>query len=296
MGIRELITSGQPVLILSPHLDDAVFSAYALLSSECRVEVATVFTDAPQPPMQTGWDRLCGFTDSDRAVEVRRIENEQALEGLSVTRHHVGLLDGQYVNGQRSGSEARVIQDVVCRWLASQNCAAVVAAPAGAGRSARADGSTLFGAPRSARREAIRQAVGPLGRAALRTRARLMARRTPPFQHPDHVLVRDAAATAMHDSGHRLALYEDLPYQWGEAADSQVRTVARRWDLQSQELRLTVDRDAKARRIAAYGSQLRYLYSPLGPLNSPAGLPPQERYWLLAADNRPVGRGSGAHQ
>jgi hypothetical protein len=42
-----------------------------------------------------------------------------------------------------------------------------------------------------------------------------------------------------------------------------------------------IDREAKARRIAAYDSQIPFMSPPEGRLDSPEVLPPTERYWQL---------------
>lgn len=282
--LSALLTDQDPVLVLAPHFDDAILSAFGLLQGGSPVEVATVFTGEPGSVRETGWDRLCGFSDSEDAVRSRRAENDQALRDLPVAQQHLGLLDSQYLDAPRAREELEGVQSFVREWVDRHGSRSIVAVPAGAGRSldVTAAGSRLVGGPRSARRAAVRRAVGPVGRAVLRARARLVARRTKPFAHPDHLAVRDAAVRALSGrTGGRILLYEDLPYLWGSPADLEAADVGRTLGLGAREHRHVVDRDAKAARVAAYASQLRYMYAPHGELDTPAGLPAVERYWAI---------------
>ncbi len=56
-------------LIVSPHLDDAVFSCRDLLASQPGMLVGTVFTATPEAAgMRTAWDARCGFADAQSAM------------------------------------------------------------------------------------------------------------------------------------------------------------------------------------------------------------------------------------
>lgn len=82
-----------PTVVLSPHLDDAVWACFSLVGPGATV--ATVFAGIPE----TGpgwWDAQCGITDSAAHVRDRRAEDARVLEGLGATPVHVPLLDGQY--------------------------------------------------------------------------------------------------------------------------------------------------------------------------------------------------------
>lgn len=85
------------VLVLSPHLDDAVLSCWHFVASREDVVVVNVFTGLPPPgtPL-TRWDRITGATDSRRRVEERLREDREAL--ALVGREPVGLdfVEGQY--------------------------------------------------------------------------------------------------------------------------------------------------------------------------------------------------------
>ena len=104
-------------LIVSPHLDDAVLSAFGLLQLGDQVDVMTILDGAPVPPVRTGWDRLCGFEDSDDAVSARRAENDAALAGAPHGLFSLGLLDAQYLDGPRSIDDSQALVDAVLQWL-----------------------------------------------------------------------------------------------------------------------------------------------------------------------------------
>jgi LmbE family N-acetylglucosaminyl deacetylase len=82
-----------PLVVLSPHLDDAVWACFSLLGD--GVVVATVFAGIPESG--TGWwDAQCGITDSAAHVRERRAEDARVLATLGATPTHLSLLDGQY--------------------------------------------------------------------------------------------------------------------------------------------------------------------------------------------------------
>lgn len=84
-------------LVVSPHLDDAVFSAGQLLSAYPGATVVTVFAGVPpedQPLPE--WDARCGFASASQAIEQRREEDRQALTLLDARAVWLECLDAQY--------------------------------------------------------------------------------------------------------------------------------------------------------------------------------------------------------
>lgn len=71
---------GTNVAILSPHLDDAVFSCWHVLDSEREVAVLNVFAGMPPPgtPLPR-WDRITGAHDPVARVRERLAEDRAAL-------------------------------------------------------------------------------------------------------------------------------------------------------------------------------------------------------------------------
>ena len=74
------------VLVISPHLDDAVFSCEALLRWARDVTVFTVFSgDTKLGASLSEWDRLCGFSEGDDVMAHRRQEDMNALNLVGAT-------------------------------------------------------------------------------------------------------------------------------------------------------------------------------------------------------------------
>jgi LmbE family N-acetylglucosaminyl deacetylase len=98
----------EPIVIVSPHLDDAVLSCWHLLDGPGDVRVVNVFTGAPPQGQPPGWwDRDSGATDS--AVRVsERLEEDRAALALA-GREGIGLdfCDEQYRDGAVEVSEIR---------------------------------------------------------------------------------------------------------------------------------------------------------------------------------------------
>src|SRR5437763_4139986 len=89
------IDPAAPAVVLSPHLDDAVWAVFSLLAGSGRLTVASVF--AGIPPAEPGWwDRKCGITDSAAHVRSRRAEDRAVLEWVGAGVAHLPLLDHQY--------------------------------------------------------------------------------------------------------------------------------------------------------------------------------------------------------
>lgn len=87
-------------VVLSPHLDDAVFSCWHALSQP-NTQVITVFAGKPTKDSTTLWNRLCGEASAFKMTELRLQENKAVLDGLGITFHNLSYLDRQYRPGGR---------------------------------------------------------------------------------------------------------------------------------------------------------------------------------------------------
>jgi LmbE family N-acetylglucosaminyl deacetylase len=85
-----------PLFVVSPHLDDAVFSCGMLLASHPGSIVCTVFCGEPLPPQKTDWDRRAGHRDSSDALRSRVAEDERALSIVGAHAIRLPFLDSQY--------------------------------------------------------------------------------------------------------------------------------------------------------------------------------------------------------
>lgn len=89
-------------LFLSPHLDDVIFSCggliYDLKQKGAEVQILTVFAGIPNSSLLSNLAKwfhgICGL--GDNAVEVRRIEDNQASHYLETDSIHMNLLECLY--------------------------------------------------------------------------------------------------------------------------------------------------------------------------------------------------------
>jgi LmbE family N-acetylglucosaminyl deacetylase len=85
------------VLVISPHLDDAVLSAGQFLAGRPDVVVATIFAGTPRTrDVTTTYDAKCGFKSAVEAMTTRRGEDQTAMALLGATPVHLGFVDSQY--------------------------------------------------------------------------------------------------------------------------------------------------------------------------------------------------------
>lgn len=118
-----------PAVVLSPHLDDAVWSTFGLLAGEPRLRVVNLFAGIPPAGTMTDWDRTCGATDSADHVRARRAEDVRALAVLDIEPVDLDLLDQQYRDGR-----AEALEDVLTAIDRAVPAACAVHASAGIGR------------------------------------------------------------------------------------------------------------------------------------------------------------------
>ncbi|HJV63296.1 MAG TPA: PIG-L family deacetylase [Albitalea sp.] len=85
------------MLVISPHLDDAVLSCGRLLAARPGSTVLTVFAGVPRDARRlTEWDRRCGFASAAQAIAERRREDCAALAELEARPRWLDFLDSQY--------------------------------------------------------------------------------------------------------------------------------------------------------------------------------------------------------
>ncbi len=92
---------GDTVAVISPHLDDAVFSCGSLMThmsfTEIEVRVVTVFAGDPDCQFRVGqWDERAGFETAGGATRARRAEDEAAVKICGATPIHLPFHDDQY--------------------------------------------------------------------------------------------------------------------------------------------------------------------------------------------------------
>lgn len=123
--------SSREILLLSPHMDDAMLSASSVvLDHPC--EVWTVFTGAPQPPQTTSWDLSCGFADSDATIAARKKEDARAFAGSPARMRHLDALEGAYATREQHRAALPAIEMEIDAWMSAHPDGLVIA-PACAG-------------------------------------------------------------------------------------------------------------------------------------------------------------------
>jgi LmbE family N-acetylglucosaminyl deacetylase len=94
-----------PVVVLSPHLDDALFSLWSVVSGAGDVAVVNVCTGIPPPEPVPRWDRVTGATDSAEHMRLRLAEDREALAHVGRDPVGLGLLDAHYGRPSVTASE-----------------------------------------------------------------------------------------------------------------------------------------------------------------------------------------------
>ncbi len=102
------------MLLVSPHLDDAVFSCGVLLSACPGSCVITIFAGTPADQgLATDWDRRCGFSSAGEAMEARRREDATALGMLGADHEWLGFCDSQYEEAPDKHAVARALRGAI---------------------------------------------------------------------------------------------------------------------------------------------------------------------------------------
>ncbi|MEU6276991.1 PIG-L family deacetylase [Streptomyces populi] len=197
-----VVRGGVPLVVLSPHLDDAVLSCGALLAYARRhvpVTVVTLFTTAAPPPYTLSarrFLRLTGMRDAEELYAARRAEDREVLTAMGIAWEHAGLTDGLFRRKPRRGTgEPRRPS----RFLPERDHVyPTYRAHLAVGRISRHDDGV---------QRALARTVGALAVPPDGTEPLLLA----PLAvggHTDHLLVRKAA----EQSRCRVVYYGDFPY------------------------------------------------------------------------------------
>jgi LmbE family N-acetylglucosaminyl deacetylase len=84
-------------MVISPHLDDAVFGCGDVLADNPGSRVVTIFSGRPTGyTVPTEWDRAAGFEPGQDVVSTRRREDRDALALLRARPVWLPFLDRQY--------------------------------------------------------------------------------------------------------------------------------------------------------------------------------------------------------
>ena len=85
------------MIVVTPHLGDAVFACGELVAAHPGTVVVSVFAGIPSDAyVVPEWDATCGFSSPRQAVSVRRREDRLALETLDAEPCWLAFPDSQY--------------------------------------------------------------------------------------------------------------------------------------------------------------------------------------------------------
>ena len=239
--LAQAIRGGVPLVVLSPHLDDAALSCGTLIATAARqttVTVVTLFTEAGPPPYTLSarrYLRQTGARDAQVLYNQRRDEDQAALESLGVSWAHAGLIEAQHRRRKKPPARGTWWEGLLPELVHTYP---VYRLHVTSGRLAAADTGTL------------RTAIAFVRCLAGRRHALMLA----PLAvggHVDHVLARVVAQR----SGEPLIYYSDFPYNQRHVADE---AFIRRNRL--CEVRGPQPTEAKADLIRSYRTQARALF------------------------------------
>lgn len=88
------------IVIVSPHLDDAVLGCSSVMAAHPGVTVVTVFAGRPAeyPTPMGHWDTLCGFVEGDEVHVARRAEDAAALAVLDAAPVWLDFVEHSYLD------------------------------------------------------------------------------------------------------------------------------------------------------------------------------------------------------
>ena len=110
------------IVVLSPHLDDAVLSAWSVLRGGGDVHVVNVCSGLPPDGLLSPWDRLTGATSSRVRMVERLAEDRVAMVRAGCEATALGFPEAQYrgcpldSRTLRAGLE-RVLDGAVEAWV-----------------------------------------------------------------------------------------------------------------------------------------------------------------------------------
>lgn len=244
------------LIVLSPHLDDAVFSCGGLIARTTarggHVLILTLFTADADPATLSPFARALhaqwGLGGAPYAA--RRAEDVASCAVLGAEWRHAGLADAIYRRG-------------------------------GDGRHLYPDSRALFGAP-AADDDALGAAAAVIVELATSLGGGTLVAPLAIGGHVDHRLVRQAAERV--GVGRRLIYYEDFPY----ARSRRQRWKALLWPWKWRSRRVELGETELEKKIAAASahiSQIHPAFADLGALSAAirrfADLRGGERFWLL---------------
>lgn len=231
----KIINNRPPCLFVSPHLDDAAFSAGALISwlaqKEVPVTVVNVFT-ATSPGPQTLSARVflsqCGYANQDKLISDRKSEDKKVYSSLGVKVISLDFVDALWRKRPNTKSFIPELNHVypTFRWHIAR------------GRVSPLD------------QPMIDRLTGTLAKYAL-PKGTLVFTPLAIGNHVDHVIVRDVCLEISPD----CIFWSDFPYVLHSSPDEHF---LRKYQLEKREFAQNLS--AKRQLILGYPSQIKQIF------------------------------------
>lgn len=109
-----LLPIPKQITVISPHLDDAVFSCGCLLAESRDALVVTVFAGVPDPEIAApAWDVATGFRSGCQAVLARRDEDAESMRRLGARTTWLSFWDSQYGRSYQTTDLVPALKEII---------------------------------------------------------------------------------------------------------------------------------------------------------------------------------------
>ncbi|WP_433766212.1 PIG-L family deacetylase [Pseudomonas putida] len=109
-----LLPIPKQITVISPHLDDAVFSCGCPLAESRDALVITVFAGLPDPEITApAWDLATGFSSAYQAVLARRDEDTESMRRLGAKNAWLNFWDSQYGRSYQATDLVPTLQTII---------------------------------------------------------------------------------------------------------------------------------------------------------------------------------------
>lgn len=245
-AIQKIIADKIPCYFISPHLDDAVFSAgglIAYLSRHTQVEIVTVFTSASPRPYTfsaTQFLKQCAYADVDALFADRRNEDRSACAIIGITPVHLGHTDALWRKVSSPGILRRMLSRILPEFLHAYPTYRLHIIRGGVSRHDKPLSMVLG--------EELKKIVGT-------DKEHMLFCPLAVRSHIDHVLVRDVCLAVF--AKERVILWEDFPYNIANPIGEKdiAPFAARAFSFDRPE-----EREKKLNMIRAYKSQAQAMF------------------------------------
>jgi LmbE family N-acetylglucosaminyl deacetylase len=117
----------EPLLVLAPHLDDAVLSCGQLLHDSSSPIVVTVMAGAPPVPHEGYNSKTTGKTNAPEAIALRRDEDRSAMDYLGATPIWLDLYEADYTAFRPASGYGETVRNEIARTISETESKSIFA-------------------------------------------------------------------------------------------------------------------------------------------------------------------------